>query len=52
MVRSESHLTEYAIEAALLGAFMVSACAVTALLEHPGVAAALPPFPTRSRAAR
>jgi aquaporin Z len=29
------HWPEYLIEAALLGAFMVSACVVTALLEHP-----------------
>jgi aquaporin Z len=29
------HWTEYAIEAALLAAFMVSACAFTVLLEHP-----------------
>jgi aquaporin Z len=29
------HWREYAIEAALLGAFMVAACAVTALVEHP-----------------
>ncbi len=29
------HWREYLIEAALLGAFMVSACVVTALLEHP-----------------
>jgi aquaporin Z len=32
---AELHWPEYAIEAALLGAFMVSACVVTALLEHP-----------------
>lgn len=30
------HWPEYAIESALLGAFMFAACAVTALLEHPG----------------
>jgi aquaporin Z len=30
------HWPEYSIEAALLGAFMASACLVTALLEHPG----------------
>jgi aquaporin Z len=30
------HWPEYLIEAALLGGFMVSACMVTALLEHPG----------------
>jgi aquaporin Z len=30
-----AHWPEYAIEAALLGAFMVSACAFTVLLEHP-----------------
>jgi len=29
-------LPEYAIEAALLGLFMISACGVTVLLEHPG----------------
>lgn len=32
----ELHWPEYLIEAALLGGFMVSACLVTALLEHPG----------------
>jgi aquaporin Z len=38
------HWAEYAIEAALLGTFMVAACAVTALLQHPGspVRAAIP----------
>jgi aquaporin Z len=30
------HWPEYAIEGALLGAFMVSACAFSVLLEHPG----------------
>ena len=30
-----SHWPEYAIEAALLGLFMVSACGFTVLLEHP-----------------
>jgi aquaporin Z len=30
-----AHWPEYAIEAALLGAFMASACAFTVLLEHP-----------------
>src|SRR3954468_6003935 len=30
-----SHWPLYAIEGALLGIFMVSACAVTALVEHP-----------------
>ena len=42
---------EYAIEAALLGAFMVSACATTALFEHPvsPVHAAIPdPFVRRA----
>jgi aquaporin Z len=34
--RARSHLPEYAIEAALLGLFMISACGVTVLLEHPG----------------
>ncbi|HEU5041939.1 MAG TPA: aquaporin, partial [Gemmatimonadales bacterium] len=29
------HLTEYAIEAALLGGFMISACVFTVLLEYP-----------------
>ena len=39
-----AHWPEYLIEAALLGAFMVSACAFTVLLEHPGspARAALP----------
>lgn len=32
---SRSHLPEYAIEGALLGLFMLSACTVTILLEHP-----------------
>jgi aquaporin Z len=32
---ARSHLPEYAIEAALLGAFMMSACGFTVLLEHP-----------------
>lgn len=35
ILSSELNWAEYAIEAALLGAFMVAACAVTALLEHP-----------------
>ncbi len=41
---SPLHWPEYAIEAALLGAFMISACAVTVLLEHPSSAvhAAIP----------
>lgn len=41
---TERNWPEYAIEAALLGAFMVSACAMTALLEHPAspVRAAIP----------
>jgi glycerol uptake facilitator-like aquaporin len=34
-MRSERHWPEYAMEAALLGIFMVSACACTVLLEHP-----------------
>jgi aquaporin Z len=33
--RAAVHWPEYAIEAALLGAFMIAACAVTALLEYP-----------------
>lgn len=46
-----SHWGEYAIEAALLGSFMVSACVVTALLEHPGSAArAALPDPLARRA--
>jgi hypothetical protein len=32
---TRSHWLEYAIEAALLGLFMVSACGFTVLLEHP-----------------
>ncbi len=38
------HWPEYAMEAALLGAFMMCACAVTALVEHPAspLRAALP----------
>lgn len=35
MRRFLEHLPEYAIEAALLGAFMVSACSFGVLLEHP-----------------
>ncbi|HEY1335243.1 MAG TPA: aquaporin [Myxococcaceae bacterium] len=35
MRRFLDHLPEYAIEAALLGAFMVSACSFGVLLEHP-----------------
>ena len=35
MTRGMAHLPEYAIEAALLGLFMVSACAFGVLLEHP-----------------
>jgi aquaporin Z len=35
MRRFLAHLPEYAIEAALLGAFMVSACSFGVLLEHP-----------------
>jgi aquaporin Z len=38
ILSSELNWAEYAIEAALLGAFMVTACAVTALLEHPASA--------------
>ena len=30
-----SHWPEYAIEAGLLGLFMISACGFTVLLEHP-----------------
>jgi aquaporin Z len=33
---ARSHLPEYAIEAALLGLFMIAACGVTVLLDHPG----------------
>ena len=47
----ELHWPEYAIEAALLGAFMVSACALTALLEHPSsplTAAIADPFVRRA----
>jgi aquaporin Z len=33
---ARSHWPEYAIEAALLGLFMISACLFTVLLEHPG----------------
>jgi aquaporin Z len=42
--RRALHLQEYAIEAFLLGAFMLSACVVTALLQHPAspLVAALP----------
>lgn len=45
----ELNWPEYAIEAALLGAFMVSACVMTALLEHPAspVHAAIPDAFTR-----
>lgn len=35
-VRARSHWPEYRMEAALLGLFMVSACAFTVLLQHPG----------------
>lgn len=35
MRRFLDHLPEYAIEAALLGAFMISACGFGVLLEHP-----------------
>lgn len=34
-MRERPHWPEYAIEAALLGIFMLSACAFTVLLEHP-----------------
>lgn len=44
------HWPEYAMEAALLGIFMVSACAFTVLLEHPGSAVhALLPEPMLRR---
>jgi aquaporin Z len=48
-VGRELNWPEYAIEAALLGAFMVSACSITALLEHPSspVLAAIPDAFTR-----
>lgn len=49
--KRELNWPEYAIEAALLGAFMVSACATTALFEHPvsPVHAAIPdPFVRRA----
>jgi aquaporin Z len=36
---TRSHLPEYLIEGALLGFFMISACAVTIALEHPDAAA-------------
>jgi aquaporin Z len=47
---AEHHLQEYLIEGALLGLFMIAACAVTVLLEHPAspVRGALPdPFARR-----
>jgi aquaporin Z len=48
---ARAHWREYVIEAALLGSFMVSACVVTALLEHPGSAAnAILPDPLTRRA--
>jgi aquaporin Z len=44
------HWPEYGMEAALLGAFMLSACAVTTLLEHPASPArAALPDPTLRR---
>jgi aquaporin Z len=46
-----AHWPEYLIEAALLGAFMVSACVFTVLLEHPGSPArAAVPDPVLRRA--
>ncbi len=46
---TQPHWREYAIEAALLAAFMLSACAMTTLFEHPDspVRAALPAARTR-----
>lgn len=38
-MRAELHWREYAAEAALLGAFMVSACVCAVLLDHPASAA-------------
>ena len=35
-MKNELHWPEYAMEAALLGAFMVSACVCTVAVEHPG----------------
>ena len=37
MKNQPSHLTEYLIEGALLGTFMISACTFTILLEHPSL---------------
>ena len=46
-----SHWPEYAIEAGLLGLFMISACTFTGLLEHPRSPAHLAvPDPTLRRA--
>jgi aquaporin Z len=50
-MRATSHWPEYAIEAALLGLFMISACGFTVLLEHPRSPAHLAvPDPTLRRA--
>ena len=50
-MRRAFHWPEYAIEAALLGLFMISACGFTVLLEHPRSSARLAiPDPTLRRA--
>jgi aquaporin Z len=50
-VKRASHWPEYAIEAGLLGLFMISACGFTVLLEHPQSPAHLAiPDPTLRRA--
>ena len=50
-MRRAFHWPEYAIEAALLGLFMISACGFTVLLEHPRSPARLAfPDPTLRRA--
>ena len=50
-MRLVSHWPEYAIEAALLAVFMISACGFTVLLEHQGSAVRLAlPDPTLRRA--
>ena len=50
-MRRPYHWPEYAIEAALLGLFMISACGFTVLLEHPRSPAHLAlPAPTLRRA--
>ena len=50
-MRRTGHWPEYAIEAALLGLFMISACGFTVLLEHPRSPAHLAvPDPTLRRA--